>query len=492
MRTQLQLDVRTAGSFWLYVLIPNLPLGVMTSAFSPLFPRSPCLKVLGIFSPRTSPRRIDAGDSLEYSLAQRLPQDILYIIFTHLALPYYTAVFVLTDLLTPVHAPYFLTPKPSKHVKCLLAGAQTCKAWNIAGTEILYSKPCLLSHHQVRLFLRTMKENPTLGLLVRNTYFLQPPDKRHIFLQLRRGNHESVDSELATVLYGCSSLNTLSLTLRGESPLVFTAWHRFFNEGHSVGGRLRRLWISGDRSAQPTFADVIPFFASLPVLEDLVLEEVAIQSGNAFPHLPKLWRFMLLNPNRICDSSGSFTLPIDTEHFPSLKEFGVVGPNVQLLMDEPTVRRLRELSLLGEAEMRWFVKEVQRGHLENLQSLIFHIDTYRPGDFWFPRLPRCLQSMTLILNFSWKGKNHPSKIEVHALRDFSECLAQAARGCQGLKTVSIRCGTYKGQDTSSYEATIEDIRSICQTLGVTLKVRKYTKETYLDEAEGMVYYHLYS
>lgn len=185
-------------------------------------------------------------------------------------------------------------------------------------------------------------------------------------------------------------------------------------------------------------------------------------------------------------SLGAILLQIEHEEFPSLKELGLIGVHAQFLIDETTVRGLRELTLFGKAEMAWFVDEVQKGHLDGLQSLTVHVDTYERGHFKLPKLPKHLRSLTLFMNFSWQGSDHPPEIEVHALQDLADCFNVATEECDGLQKVLVECGSYDGQDSSGFEAVVRTIDELCKPKGVCLDVRKYTKRTYVEEGTEIV------
>lgn len=415
------------------------------------------------------PHQSSNGDAQIVSPAQRLPQELLLVIIDHLATPFYLAAFAVGGLLARYYRVKFTSSILHDVRRDLLATVRLCHSWNIAGTQVLYSRPFLMSPKQVQLFSSTLMDNPTLATLVKKIFVLQP--ERGKFTRLvsqltARAGPDPSHSLLASSMSTCTSLETLTFTLCPKRLPVFSSWDRNFLRESRVGENLRELAIYGTTNLGGPPLEFLPSDISLPSLEILVLKAISLESNHKFPVLPKLHFLRITMLHRSHLNPERFILDLNVSTFPSLRTLVLHHTGAWVDADDEVLRGLRELKLCGTSERACYQRWIRGSQLDTLTNLEFHLNEVGPGRFTITKYPRHLQTLTLEITFS---KDRELKvIKAHALEDFQRAFLTGTEGCKDLARLAIKCHSMRTEDTSEYDDVMETIRRDCASRGVEL------------------------
>jgi len=266
-----------------------------------------------------------------------------------------------------------------------------CRLWNAIGTELLYSRPCLISSHQIRLLRRTIERAPDLARCIRGYLFADDEENRDYVYTINRKprNIEGRKVDITTVLhpYEGSSLDMVTIgASRYSEPFLSS---HFFFQALSVTTNLRKLVING------YFSDELFSFTAMPLLEEMCFCYSPITAKTRFPQLPRLRTLRLAHVVcwvDICEIIGRNRLPALRSLECYRCEFLI--PALESL---DLVPKLEELYLVGEAELAIFYQLFITSGLDQLQHIaIGLIDTlHHPLDLSDWRLSERLQKLTI-------------------------------------------------------------------------------------------------
>ncbi|KAJ3492000.1 hypothetical protein NLI96_g300 [Meripilus lineatus] len=408
--------------------------------------------------------------------AQHIPHELLIIIIGHLATPYYLAAFSVGGLLARYYRNTYTMSRLNDARKDLLATVRVCQSWNIAGTEVLYARPFLLSPKQVQLFSWALKENPTLGVLVKKVFVLQPEKSKvaRLVSQVARTIPDPTQPGFASSLVACTSLESLTFTCYPgpkRSP-VFQPWDSKFINISRIGGHLRELAIYGPaNSAGGPPIEILSSELTFPSLEVLVMKAVTLKSDHQFPYFPKLHFLRIAMLHRVHDPQAQaagerFKLGFPISHFPSLKSLTLHHTGALLSIEEEVLRNLDELKLCGTSEREGYHTWATSTSLDSLKHLEFHLNEVGPGRFIVTQYPRRLHTLSLEITFA-RGREM-KVIKAHVLEDFQRTFLSAIKPCRQLVQLAIKCHSTRTEDTSEYDAVMEKIRKDCEEREIEL------------------------
>lgn len=260
-----------------------------------------------------------------------------------------------------------------------------CRAWNVIGTELLYTYPCFVSSRQVRNFSRSIKNSPSLARFIKHIFVVEADN-----LSIRKDRKRIEAGEAArAILQACKDTSLETLTTDVSNANGSGSIASFFIQCLSVATRLRRLVINGT-SHPVTFAHL-----ALPNLEVLCLRTSYISSDTTFPILPQLHTLQIAKSD-IWVELGEVILE---QKLPKLRSLELY----QCEYAEKTFHPLRlpyleRMHFIGEGELALYKHLLISGALDKLKHVTLgFIDTFSsPPDLSETPLPLMLQSLTLL------------------------------------------------------------------------------------------------
>lgn len=271
-------------------------------------------------------------ESEEGELAStNLPPELLLDIFEQLLPASYGA----DTFLHRLHCPSFtICPfhSPLLDAKSCCADLLSCltvsRPWHAAAVTALYSRPILLSSHQLFVFCCTLEKNPGWGALVRHLFVLFKPQS------LAEPHHEEQLTErarrtLKDALRTCKSLGSLTLTPVARDGIFTPVSNPISIDVSGIGQHLRSLTIFGTREAAQT---ALCSTVVLPSLEVLCIRGLAFEPGFTFPTLPKVHTLHLIQcsfHSSYADPDGA-QLQITLEQIPELRVLHLYDNSLRL------------------------------------------------------------------------------------------------------------------------------------------------------------------
>ncbi|KAJ3492255.1 hypothetical protein NLI96_g156 [Meripilus lineatus] len=417
------------------------------------------------------------------SPAQRLPPEILIIILSPLAEPIFVSALSYSGLLFPTFTEEQVNvPKPDKALKDLLNALRVCRAWNLAGTRLLYSSPYLTSQKRVRLFNRSLQSNPSLGNLVDQVFILQRlfGDKPW-FPTTRDPRKDSERKDMMASLRRCPGVKKMTITaFHNQQNPIFWPWDDSFLEETTLGSHLQELAVYGDALPTPKSTPLDPMGRlSLPCLEILSLSQLSLESNHEFPKLPKLHTLRISYPHK-CGPPEKWQLRIDASRFPSLQKLTLNEINAPIIIDEEILPQLNQLLLFGKEENDIFKKWGHTASLEGVRDLTMDLSRYLPGQFKPTKFPKQMESLTLFFSYKSDRASNAYLVKAYALDDLNEVFAAATKDCAKLKDVSIMCRGFDDLDAKEFDELVVKLRTICEMKEISLKANYYGLDDYLD------------
>ncbi len=432
-----------------------------------------------LLQPQSPPTREDG----ELSPAKRLPQEILLIILSPLATPIFVSALSHSGLLFPTFTDDQVNvPKPDKALKDLLNVVRVCRAWNVAGTPLLYSAPYLTSQKRVRLFNRSLQSNPSLGNLVDELFILQRLFGDKPWFPTGRDPRKDTERRDLIASLRCSpGLKKMTVTaFHNQQSPIFWPWDEKFVAETGLGSHLRELAVYGDALPTPKSIPLEPMGnLTLPALEILSLSQLSLESNHEFPSFPLLHTLRISYPHKR-PPQGTWQLRIDAAKFPSLQKLTLNEIGSPIVIDEEILPKLNQLLLFGKEENDIFKKWGHTPSLEGVRDLTMDLSRFLPGQFIPKKFPKQMESLTLFFSYKSDRANNAYLVKAYALEDLNGCFASATKDCVGLKEVSIMCRGFEDLDAKEFNGLVERLKVICETRGISLKSNFYGLDDYLD------------
>ncbi|KAJ3491508.1 hypothetical protein NLI96_g645 [Meripilus lineatus] len=260
-----------------------------------------------------------------------------------------------------------------------------CRAWNIIGTELLYTYPTFVSPRQVRNFGRTLQQAPSLARFIKHIFVVEASN-----LPLRRDRKRTIVPNIVRdILQACKDTTLDTLTTDVVNYTGSDSIASYFLDFISVSSRLRRLVINGIPN-QLSFSQL-----RLPNLEILCLRTTFISGNTVFPILPKLHTLQIAKGD-IWVELGEVILD---DRLPALRSLELyLCEYVTKTFHPLSLPHLETMNFVGKGELELYKHLLISGALDSIKNITigFVESLLSPIDLSETQLPLKIESLSLI------------------------------------------------------------------------------------------------